>query len=521
MLMGVCERRSQDSEADQRLALTNCVFTLERNQSHWSGNMSDNTFDESEETASEPSFAELFEAYSAGMSDDLKIGDKISGKVIAVGTDSVYVDTGSKTDGVVERAELLDDAGELTVVEGDAIDLYVVAVTESEIRLSKAMDGIGGYEQLSEAYENRVPVTGKVIETCKGGFRVEVFKRRAFCPISQIDLSYTESPEQYVGESFEFRITRLEERGRNIVVSRKALLAEAAKAAREAFFKENGPGDTVEGTVVRTAPFGAFVELTPGVEGLVHISELSWSRVDTPESAVSAGDRLTVKILAVENDDKGRKRIRLSAKQAMGDPWSTVSQQFAENQKTTGRVTRLAKFGAFVEIAPGIEGLVHISEMSYTRRVVDPGDVVGEGEEVSVMIKGIDTDKRRISLSIKEALGDPWLGVAERYRAGAEISGTVEKLERFGTFIALEPGVTGLLPKSSIAQSANPAAYERAKPGQQVGVRIDRVDAAARRISLAPTDAETAGGWEAYAPTGQAPMGDLAQKLQDALNQKK
>ena len=483
--------------------------------------MSDDTIEEPEENTSEPSFAEMFEAYSAGMNDDIKVGDKINGKIISIGTDAVYVDTGSKTDGVVDRAELLDEAGEMTVAAGDAIDLYVVAMTESEIRLSRAMDGIGGYVQLLDAFENRVPVTGKVIETCKGGFRVEIFKRRAFCPISQIELNYTDTPEKYVGETFEFRVTTLEESGRNIVVSRKALLAEAAKAARKAFFSQTGPGDVVVGVVTRLAPFGAFVELTPGVEGMVHISELSWSRIDSPEAAVSQGDRLTVKILAVEDDDKGRKRIRLSSRQAQEDPWSSVGSQFSEGQKTTGRVTRLAKFGAFVEIAPGIEGLVHISEMSYTRRVLDPADVAPQGSEVSVMIKDIDEGKRRISLSIKDAEGDPWLGVADRYQAGAEVTGTVEKAERFGIFISLEPGIVGLLPKSSMAQSADPGAYERAKPGQTVPVRIDRVDTAARRISLAPADAEAAGGWQAYAPAETAPLNELAQKLQDAMNSKK
>ncbi|MFH1981954.1 MAG: 30S ribosomal protein S1 [Pseudomonadota bacterium] len=485
--------------------------------------MSDDIIEEPEEDASEPSFAELFEAYSAGMNDDIKIGDKIKGKIISIGTDAVYVDTGSKTDGVVDRVELLDESGEMTVAVGDAIDLYVVAMTESDIKLSRAMDGLGGYDQLLEAYESRVPVTGKVTETCKGGFRVEVFKRRAFCPISQIDLNYADAPEKYVGETFEFRIITLEESGRNIVVSRKALLAEAAKAAREVFFAQSGPGDVVQGVVTRLAPFGAFVELATGVEGMVHISELSWSRIESPEAAVASGDRLSVKILAVEDDDKGRKRIRLSARQAQGDPWSTVSQQFAEGQKVTGTVTRLAKFGAFVAIAPGIEGLVHISEMSYTRRIVDPADVATEGAEVSVMIKTIDEGKRRISLSMKDAEGDPWLGVAERYRAGAEATGTVEKLERFGIFISLEPGIVGLLPKSSMAQSADPGAYERAKPGQSVAVRIDRVDAAARRISLTPADAEVAGGWQAFAPTEaeKAPLNELAQKLQDALNKSK
>jgi small subunit ribosomal protein S1 len=223
----------------------------------------------------EESFAELFESYSAGMNENIQVGDQIRGRIIAIGTGSVFVDTGTKVDGVVEKSELLDEEGQLTVEEGDELDLYVIAADESEIRLSKAISGIGGLNMLQDAFEQRIPVEGKVTAVVKGGFQVEVIKRRAFCPISQMDLTYVEDPEPYVGQTFSFRIKRIEDRGRNIVISRRDILQKEMAANRKAFMERLDEEAVYEGTVARILPFGAFVTLVPGVEGLVHISELS------------------------------------------------------------------------------------------------------------------------------------------------------------------------------------------------------------------------------------------------------
>jgi len=197
--------------------------------------MSEERFEDTGEEP-EPSFADLLDAYDTGMTDDIRVGDKIQGKIIAIGQDSIYIDTGSKSDGVAEKSEFLGDDGELALGEGDTVELYVVEMTDSEIRLSRAMSGAGAYHQLQDAFENQVPVLGNVKETCKGGFRVEMMQRVAFCPISQIDVRFTEDPEVFVGETFEFLITRLEEKGRNIVISRRVLLAKKKEKSREAFF---------------------------------------------------------------------------------------------------------------------------------------------------------------------------------------------------------------------------------------------------------------------------------------------
>ena len=268
----------------------------------------------------EESFADLLESYSAGMNENIQVGDQIRGRIISIGASNVFVDTGTKVDGVVEKAELLDEEGQLTVGEGEELDLYVIAADESEIRLSKAVSGIGGLNMLQDAWEQRIPVEGKVVAAIKGGFQVEVVKRRAFCPISQMDLTYVEDPEVYVGQTFSFLIKRFEERGRNIVLSRRDILQKEMEASRKAFMDQLDEDAVYEGTVVRILPFGAFVTLAPGVEGLVHISELSWSRLDTPEQAVKVGDRLQVKILGSRRE-KSREPKRFLF--PLNRPWAT------------------------------------------------------------------------------------------------------------------------------------------------------------------------------------------------------
>ena len=477
--------------------------------------MSDNNNDNNK-------FAELLEDYTDGMSESLQVGEKIKGRIISIGKDAVYVDTGTKVDGVADLKELLDENGELSYKQGDTIELFVVAADEGEIRLSRAIAGVGGRHMLEEAFRGRIPIEGKVTETCKGGFRVEVLQRRAFCPVSQMDTKYVENVEEYVGETHHFLITRLEEGGRNIVLSRRRILEKEQKKAQKEFFDNLAVGDEMQGSVTRLMPYGAFVELIPGVEGMVHISELSWSRLERPEDLVHSGDLLQVKVIDIETgkDPSGRK-IALSVKALEGDPWNGLAEHFSTGEKVKGKVTRCAKFGAFVEIAPGVEGLVHISEMSYLKRVVKAEDVVKPGQTVDVMIKEIDLNQRRVSLSIRDAEGDPWIDVTENYRVGQRVEGTLEKKEKFGFFINLCPGVTGLMPKSKINQSAVPAAIEKYKEGDRLPVVIDEINPSARKITLSPEDAGSADDWKEYTGDTQTSLGSLGEKLQAALKEKK
>jgi small subunit ribosomal protein S1 len=478
--------------------------------------------DEPTEPENEESFADMFEAYTAGMKDDIQVGDKVCGKIISISNQAVFVDTGTKADGIVELGELLDESGQLTCAVGDEVELYVVSANESEIRLSKAMAGVGGMEMLKDAYANAIPVEGKVVQTIKGGFQVEVLQRRAFCPVSQIDTQYVENADAYVGQTFTFRISRLTEGGRNIVLSRRDLLEAEQRKVNEAFIKTLAKDQIYTGRVTRLMPFGAFVELVPGLEGMVHISELSWSRLEKPEEAVSPGDQVDVKVLRIEPSAKGQ-RIALSVKQVDGNPWDRVADEIQVGQKITGKVSRCAPFGAFVELRPGIDGLVHISEMSYTKRVLNPQEIVQPGQTISVMVKEVDLDKRRISLSIKDAEGDPWIEVTEQFTQGQSVTGTVEKAEKFGLFVALAPGIVGLLPKSVISRSSQAAAVNKLKAGDTVTVAIATINAKERKISLGLGDSDDESNWKNFTDkktTDGSSLGSLADKLAEALKKK-
>ncbi|NCC24717.1 MAG: 30S ribosomal protein S1 [Deltaproteobacteria bacterium] len=470
-------------------------------------------------------FAQMLESYGQPLDTNLQVGDKLSATVISVGGKSLFLDTGTAKDGVADREEFLDKEGQLTVREGDRIDLYVVEIKPDAVVLSKAVSGVGGLHMLREAFESALPVEGHVTGTCKGGFNVMVLKRRAFCPVSQIDSRYVENPDDYVGRTLPFRIIKFEEKGRNLVLSRRVIIEEDQRQTVETFLADHGEGDAVIGVVTRAMPYGVFVELAPGLEGMVHVSELGWSRVEDPSQAVSIGQDLEVTILSVGRDQKtGQPRISLSAKQAQPDPWETVSEQIEIGQKMTGTVVRAMNFGVFVELLPGIEGLVHISEMSYLKRVTDPSREVRIGERVSVLIKGIDLETRRISLSMKDAEGDPWLDVEERFQVGQTLTGTVEKQEKFGIFINLEPGVTGLLPGSRIGRASNAKELEALSPGDSVAVQIAEINVPGRKISLTPAgqDQPEDKSWQQFAKKSpKQEIGLLGHKLKQAMAGKK
>ncbi|GFM35541.1 30S ribosomal protein S1 [Desulfovibrio psychrotolerans] len=456
--------------------------------------------DDSRQMGAEENFEAMLDAYTGSMGETLKVGDRIKGTVISITADSVFVDTGTKVDGVAERSEFLDDNGELSVKEGEEVELYVMAAGAQEIRLSKALAGVGGAALLEDAYKTKLPVEGRVVATRKGGYDVDVLKRRAFCPVSQIDTRFVENAEEFVGKSFQFLIIKFEQHGRNVVVSRRALLELEQEAKRAEFMAQMQEGSVVDTKIVRLAPFGAFAEIMPGVEGLIHVSELSWSRIGAPDEAVSEGDIVRAKILSIETDKKGQLRISLSARQVTENPWARVADALTEGEIREGKVVRLTNFGAFVEVLPGIDGLVHVSEMSYTKRVHKPGDMVAVGDTVTVKVKGIDLAQQRVSLSMKEAEGDPWSGVVEQFSVGATLEGKVESRTEFGLFIALAPGVTGLMPKSNMAKAPKAANLDNAKPGDTLQVTVAQIRAQERKITLAPVGVETAEdtSWKEY-----------------------
>jgi small subunit ribosomal protein S1 len=353
----------------------------------------------------------------------------------------------------------------------------------------------------------------------KGGFQVEVLHRKAFCPMSQMDVRYVENPEEYVGNAYRFMVKRLEDNGRNIVLSRRENLEKEQKKAQEAFIKDLTLDSVFEGRVTRLMPYGAFVELTPGVEGMVHISELSWSRLQKPDEVVKKGDTIQVKVLRIEPGKReNEKKIALSAKQVTGDPWETIGDTIRSGDRLKGKVTRCMGFGAFVEIAPGIEGLVHISEMSYVKRVLNPEDEVHPGEAVWVVVKDVDTANRRVSLSIRDAKGDPWADIHDKYSIGQAVEGKFEQKAKFGYFVELEPGITGLIPKSKIGKSSAATVVDKLTQGDAIAVIIDEIQPDTRRISLGVADAKDEEEWQSFAGDTEKSLGSLGEQLKRALN---
>lgn len=485
--------------------------------------MTDPKQDNEIEDQDEMSFAQLFESYDTGVGKELNQGDMVDGRIISIGTAGIYIDTGTKSDGVVDKAELLDANGELPYKVGDRLKLYVVSQNESEIILSKALSGAGKATMLNEASRSRTPVEGKVTGVIKGGFSVDIMGKRAFCPVSQMDVKYIENQEEHVGKTYRFLISRYEEGGKNIVVSRRDLQNEELKEKLAVFLDMVKEGDTVEGRVTRLMSYGAFVELIPGVEGMVHVSELSWSRIEKPEEIVQVGDTVAVKLLKIEFlKESGSPKISLSMKQTASNPWDGMGSDFHVGDQVSGKVVRLTTFGAFVEIAPGVDGLVHISEMSHTKRILRPEEVVNQGDHVHVVIKSIDMNSKRVSLSIKDALGDPWTGASTRYEPGSTHEGRLEKKEKFGLFITLEPGVTGLMPSSNISHAANPSDYERLKPGDTVLVMIQEMDEEKRRITLTSPDQKDPDNWKQFAGIASSKSGGTMESLfLEAMNKKK
>lgn len=333
-------------------------------------------------------------------------GDKIEATVVSVQNDYVFLDLGTRDDGILMRAEVLDEDGNISVSEGQTITVFVTGfkdgATVCGLRIGSGMpsDKPDGKNEavaaLQDAYDSGMPVEGTVKESIKGGFTVTVLGQRAFCPISQIDNKYCETPDEHVGRSYDFQITKVEQDGRNIVVSRRKLLELQSRASADKMWGEMKEGDTYEGTVSSLRPFGAFVDIG-GIDGLLHVSEISYDRVNDPAEILQVGQKLKV---AIKELDPEKQRISLSLKALLDDPWSNIATQLNVNGVYQGRVSRLAQFGAFVELLPGIDGLVHISQMS-DKHINNPREIVAQGDTVTVRIVEIDPERKRISLTMK------------------------------------------------------------------------------------------------------------------------
>jgi small subunit ribosomal protein S1 len=440
----------------------------------------------------------------------------------------VFIDIGSKNEALLKKAELAGGTGSVQVAVGDTISAFIISTTASETLLSKRLGGHHAErEELFDALKNRIPVQGKVTGVGKDGLTVKILGHRAFCPISQIDIKFTEDVNMYLNKTLEFVITRVTEGGRNVVVSRIPLLELGLSSRLDELEKCIEPRTPVHGTVTKVTDFGVFVDVG-GCEGLVHISELSWERLDTIGDLYSPGQEVECVILQItRNKPLRNSKISLSIRQMTANPWSDITQRFSAGQSVQGKVVRLANFGAFIELQPGVDGLVHVSEMSWVKKVQHPSEILAVGAVVNVTILAIDETKKTISLSLKDVSNDPWRDVIETFPVGTEVTGMVAKKSRYGYFIDLREGVTGLLVFGNIAVEKK----ESIKEGDTLAVCVESVDKANRRISLSygvkeargtQTEIEACTKTEnAPQPSGAAGSTEFGAALLAALQKKK
>ena len=432
------------------------------------------------EMQEEVSFAELLESSSTIPGGRFAPGDTVSGTVVKITKDTVFVDLGGKSEGIADVVEFLDKDGNLSLKEGDTVELRVASF-RGGIHLSKTIKAHGAeaVDLLRDAQRNQIPVEGRVAAVNKGGFEIDISGTRAFCPVSQIDLQFCEKPEEHIGARYPFRIIEIKEKGKNIIVSRRALLQEEQDQKAQETLSSLKEGLELEGTITRLMDFGAFVDIG-GIEGMVHVSEISHVRVNQPAEVLKVGQKVKVKVLRIDPVKGGRRKIALSIKALEQSPWEKGF-PFKEGEVIPGTVSRLADFGAFVEVAPGVDGLVHLSEISY-ERVHHPSRVLQEGDRVDVLVLKIDEEKRRISLSIKDAAIKQRIvdsGGEVRPEVGQVLKGIVEDQKSYGLFIRLPQlgmGVRGLLPTEELVQSEKGDVKKRLPRGREIQVEIIAID---------------------------------------------
>jgi small subunit ribosomal protein S1 len=466
-------------------------------------------------------FAAMFEASLKARR--FEKGQTIEGTIVAIGPEVAFIDVGGKGEASIDVAELKDPDGDLEVAVGDRMQAVVVSTVGGLTLSRKLARGAATLRQIEDAFHSRLPVEGKVEREVKGGFEVTIARQRTFCPFSQIDTLRTE-PAAHVGHVYQFRIVEFKEGGRNLVVSRRALLEEQQRVAADEVRRSIVAGAVMTGRVVSVRDFGAFIDLGGGVQGLLHVSEMGWSRVEDMSQALKPGEDITVKVLRVDDD---KQKISLGVKQLLEDPWSRVPATYEVGQVRTGRVTRLTEFGAFVELEPGIEGLAHASTFAPTGRQGGWSKQISAGMTGSFEILNIDLEKKRIGVALLPE-GSARAGAtrpsSSQIVPGARLTGQVERHEKFGVFVFLAPGRTGLIPLSETGV-AKEADLAKALPvGSDVTVIVLEVDPEGRRIRLsakAVRDAQEAEELREYTEREDAApaegFGSLADKLRGAL----
>jgi small subunit ribosomal protein S1 len=428
------------------------------------------------------SFAELFEQSLA--SDPIKSGTILTGSVIEVSPEVVIVSAGLKSEAVIPASQFRDENGELEVAVGDEVEVALDSVEDGsgETRLSRERaKRARTWEALEEAYEKGEIVTGIINGRVKGGFTVEIDFVRAFLPGSLVDVRPVRDPSYLEGKPLEFKVIKLDQQRNNVVVSRRAVVEQEYSAERDELLKNLQEGATVKGVVKNLTDYGAFVDLG-GIDGLLHITDMAWKRVKHPSEVVTVGTEIDVRVLRFDRD---KNRVSLGIKQLGSDPWQAIARRYPTGTRMFGKVTNIADYGCFVEIEEGVEGLVHVSEMDWTNKNVNPAKVVQVGDEVEVMVLEIDEERRRISLGVKQCKSNPWVEFCAMYKKGDKVSGTIKSITDFGIFIGLQGGIDGLVHLSDISwDQEGEEAVRNFSKGEEVETVVLAIDPDRERISL-------------------------------------
>ncbi len=438
------------------------------------------------------SLLDKFEQEQAGFQE----GEVVQGTVVGITERGVVIDFGYKSEGLVNQAEFMED-DQLTVKRGDVVDVLIKHMETSEgFPLLSRADAVRlrAWDALEKAYEEGTSIKGRVIERIKGGLRVDIDGIAAFLPGSQVDSRPLRNLDSLRGKEIDARVIKLNRKRSNVVLSRKAVLEEQNAGKKGETLGQIEEDIIIEGQIKNLTDYGAFVDLG-GLDGLLHVTDMSWGRLQNQAELFKVGDNVQVKVLKFDRD---RERVSLGYKQLLPDPWETIEERFPVGSRLTGKVVSVTDYGAFVELESGVEGLVHVSEMSWSKRVKHPSKIVGPGDTVEVEVLGVDAKSRRISLGMKQVQDNPWRSLNERYQVGSRVHGRVRNLTDFGAFIEIEDGVDGLVHVSDISWSRrikHPG--EVLKKGQEVDAVITGLDAENRRMSLSIKDLEP-NAWESF-----------------------
>jgi small subunit ribosomal protein S1 len=428
------------------------------------------------------SFAELFEQSIA--SQRIRPGTILNGLIVEVGQDYVIVNVGLKSEAVIPSDQFKNEKGEIEVAVGETVEVALDSVEDGsgETRLSREKaKRARTWTRLETAFEKQEVVIGIITGRVKGGFTVEIDNVRAFLPGSLVDVRPVRDPSYLENKPLEFKVIKLDQKRNNVVVSRRAVVEQEYSAERSALLDNLQEGAAVKGVVKNLTDYGAFVDLG-GIDGLLHITDMAWKRVKHPSEVVKVGEEIDVRILKF---DRERQRVSLGLKQLGADPWQNIARRYPANTRLFGKVTNIADYGCFVEIEEGVEGLVHVSEMDWTNKNVNPAKVVHVGQEVEVMVLDIDEERRRISLGVKQCKTNPWKEFAENYNRGDKVSGQIKSITDFGIFIGLAGGIDGLVHLSDISwDMPGEEAVRSYQKAQQVDAMVLSIDPERERISL-------------------------------------